>query len=222
MKILLADDHAVVRQGYRSLLETMLAPVDIIEAGSGTDAALLFYSEQPDVLVLDINMPDLSGIEVTRRVMATHPETRILVFSMYEEVGIIREALDAGALGYLSKSSPPPLMVEAVRAVAEGQTFLEAGLAERLQHSRFRAGGVRGFGSRPLEWLAPREREIAELLIQGLGNQAIAERLGISAKTVANRATVIRQKLGVGSTAEMVRKLLAPDSAGPAGRLTST
>jgi two-component system, NarL family, invasion response regulator UvrY len=207
MKILLADDHAVVRQGYRTLLETMLAPVTIIEAGCGTDAALLFYKEQPDVLVLDINMPDLSGIEVTRRILGTHPQTRILVFSMYEEVGIIREALDAGALGYLSKSSPPPLMIDAVRKVAAGQTFLETALAERLSNSRFSTGTVRGFGSKPLDWLAPREREIADLLVQGVGNQAIAEQLGISAKTVANRATVIRQKLGVGSTAEMVRKL---------------
>lgn len=208
MKILLADDHAVVRQGYRSLLEAMLAPVTIVEAGSGTDAALLFYKEQPDVLVLDINMADLSGIEVTRHVLGTHPQARILVFSMYEEVGIIREALDAGALGYLSKSSPPPLMVEAVKAVAAGNAYLEESLAERLQHSRFRSGATRGFGS-ALQWLAPREREIAELLVQGLGNQAIAERLGISAKTVANRATVIRQKLGVGNTAELVRRLLS-------------
>ena len=208
LKILLADDHAVVRQGYRSLLEAMLAPVTIIEAGSGTDAALLFYKEQPDVLILDINMVDLSGIEVTRKILGTHPQTRILVFSMYEEVGIIREALDAGAMGYLSKSSPPPLMVEAVQKVAEGEAWLEPGLAERLQLSRFRAGAMRGFGS-ALQWLAPREREIAELLVQGLGNQAIAERLGISAKTVANRATVIRQKLGVGNTAELVRRLLS-------------
>jgi two-component system, NarL family, invasion response regulator UvrY len=207
MKILLADDHAVVRQGYRTLLETMLSPVTIVEADCGTDAALLFYKEQPDVLVLDINMPDLSGIEVTRRILGTHPQTRILVFSMYEEVGIIREALDAGALGYLSKSSPPPLMIDAVRKVAAGETFLEAALSERLSNSRFSTGAVRGFGSKPLDWLAPREREIADLLVQGFGNQAIAEQLGISAKTVANRATVIRQKLGVGSTAEMVRKL---------------
>ena len=108
MKILLADDHAVVRQGYKALLSAMISPVKVVEAESGTDAALLYHAESPDVVILDINMPDMSGIEATRQILARHPDARILIFSMYEESTVIQEAMAAGALGYLSKSSPPP------------------------------------------------------------------------------------------------------------------
>ena len=99
MKILLADDHAVVRQGYRALLAAMIAPVTIVEAASGTDAALLYMAETPDVVILDINMPDMNGIETARQILTRDPQAKILMFSMYEETTVIREALSAGALG---------------------------------------------------------------------------------------------------------------------------
>ena len=209
MKILLADDHAVVRQGYQSLLEAMMPEVEIIGAGSGTDAALLFIQHAPDVVVLDINMPDMSGIEVCRQIRKREPDARVLMFSMYEEPGMIREALDAGALGYLSKSSAPDLMMTAVQAVFAGEPFLDPA----IEHIVGRRSARRGPGMAPdsnasLQELPPREREIAERLLEGKGNQVIADELGISAKTVANRATVIRQKLGVSSTAELIRRLL--------------
>ncbi|MFL0807032.1 MAG: response regulator transcription factor [Oceanobacter sp.] len=203
MKILLADDHAVVRQGYRALLAAMIAPVTIVEAASGTDAALLYMAETPDIVILDINMPDMNGIETARQILTRDPQAKILMFSMYEETTVIREALSAGALGYLSKSSPPPLMIEAVNTVMAGNTFID----DRFASVSFSSSLPIDTGLR-LDQLPPREKDIAQRLIEGKSNHQIAEELGISAKTVANRATAIRQKLGVKSTAELVRKAL--------------
>ncbi len=210
MKILLADDHAVVRQGYRALLEAMIPDVALVEAASGTDAALLYHAETPDIVILDINMPDMSGIDATRKILARFPEARILMFSMYEDGTVVREALAAGALGYLSKSSPPPLMIEAVNTVLAGKVFLDerfCGL-NTVPLSPVSLNGDRHVSMPRFEQLSPREREIAEGLVAGKNNQSIADELGISAKTVANRATAIRQKLGVSSTAELVRRML--------------
>ncbi|MDP2546278.1 response regulator transcription factor [Oceanobacter sp. 4_MG-2023] len=216
LTILLADDHAVVRQGYGSLLAAMIDEVQFIEAGSGTDAALLFFQHAPDILILDVNMADMSGIEVCRQLIGAKPDARILIFSMYEEATVIREALNAGALGYLSKSSPPAVMLQAVTQVAAGQSFMEPRFESLLavgcrSTERKRMADPANCGAAvidPLASLATREREIAERLLEGKNNQVIATELGISAKTVANRATVIRQKFGVGSTAELMRKIL--------------
>ncbi|WP_221794575.1 response regulator transcription factor [Oceanobacter mangrovi] len=207
MKILLADDHAVVRQGYQALLQALIADVELVEAASGTDAVLLFIQQRPDVVVLDINMPDMSGIEACKQICGLDPQARILMFSMYQEPAMVREALAAGASGYLSKSSSPQLMVTAVQQVYAGEQFIDPDMASRLNlggrvsQMPLEATGV-------LAALPAREREIADRLLEGKTNQVIADELGISPKTVANRATVIRQKFGVGSTAEMVRKLL--------------
>ena len=219
MKILMADDHAVVRQGYLSLLGALIKDVEVVEAGSGTDAVLLFIQQQPDVVVLDINMPDMSGIDACRQIRNRDPDARVLMFSMYEEPGMIREALAAGASGYLSKASSPDLMVEALSRVAAGESFIDPAVSLSVERLAPRGGagaagvGIAGAGiaadsAAVLQGLPAREREIADRLLEGKSNQIIAEELGISAKTVANRATVIRQKFGVTSTAEMVRKVL--------------
>ncbi len=204
MKILLADDHSVVRQGYSSLLSAMFAPVTIVEASNGTEAGLLFHREQPDIVILDINMPDISGIEVARQIFSSQPAARILMFSMYEEASVIQRAFEAGAMGYISKTSAPEVMLEAVKAVIAGQRYIEPKLAVALE-----AGLASQAHSPSLASLAPREREICKLLVQGLSNQQIAAQLGISAKTVANRATTIKQKLGVRSSAELVHMAAA-------------
>ena len=206
MKILMADDHAVVRQGYLSLLSALIDDVEVIEAGSGTDAVLLFIQQQPDVVVLDINMPDMSGIEACRQIRNRDPGARVLMFSMYEEPAMIREALAAGASGYLSKSSSPDLMVRAVASVAAGESFIDPAVEQRL--SPLAGPVVAADSASVLHGLPAREREIADRLLEGKSNQIIAEELGISSKTVANRATVIRQKFGVASTVELVRKVL--------------
>ena len=214
MKILMADDHAVVRQGYLSLLGALIKDVEVIEAGSGTDAVLLFIQQQPDVVVLDINMPDMSGIDACRQIRNRDPDARVLMFSMYEEPGMIREALAAGASGYLSKASSPELMVEALSRVAAGESFIDPAVSRSVERLAPRGGagaagaGIAADSAAVLQGLPAREREIADRLLEGKSNQIIAEELGISAKTVANRATVIRQKFGVTSTAEMVRKVL--------------
>ncbi|MCW8886263.1 MAG: response regulator transcription factor [Motiliproteus sp.] len=199
MKILLADDHGVVRQGYGSLLSAMFSPVIIVEAANGTEAALQYHREQPDIMILDINMPDINGIEVARQIIASQPQARILMFSMYEEVAMVQRAFEAGALGYISKTSAPEVMVEAVKAIQAGERYLEPKLAAMLD-----SDPGSGIEEGAIDQLAPREREIFKLLVQGLNNQQIAGRLGISAKTVANRATTIKQKLGVRTSAELV------------------
>lgn len=206
MKILIADDHAVVRQGYGALLKAMMSDVEVIEAANGTDAALLYIQEEPDVTVLDIKMPDLSGIEVCRRIRQRDPTAKILMFSMYEDASVIKEAMAAGALGYLSKSSPPDTMLAAVSRVSRSERYLD----ERLENLGFGSSdnAVERASSVTLADLPPRERDIAARLLEGKSNLVIAEELGISAKTVANRATVIRQKFGVENTAGLIRKVL--------------
>lgn len=194
------------------MLKTILPDVEVVEAESGMDAALLCIQTSPDLVILDINMPDLTGIEACRQIRQRDSTVKVLMFSMYEETSMIREARDAGAMGYLSKSSPPERMLEAVKAVMAGESFWEASESKILDNP------IDAIGRRPISdhrgsmsWLSglpPRELEIAERLLDGKSNQTIADELGISAKTVANRATVIRQKAGVSSTAELIRKAI--------------
>ena len=132
MKILITDDHAVVRQGYASLLSVLLDPCEVIEAGSGEEVCSKVTEQSVDMLILDINLPGISGIEAARRILKRDPDARILFFSMYDEMPMVQQALDTGALGYITKSSSPEVLIEAVRKVAAGQIYVEHDLAMRL------------------------------------------------------------------------------------------
>ncbi len=198
MKILLCDDHAVVRQGYASLLSAMLDECEIIEADNGWDAVSLWQQHSVDVAVLDINLPDISGIEVARRILQRAPGARILFFSMYDELPMVKQALDAGALGYITKSSSPEVLLDAVRKVLSGQPYVEHDLATRLALQRNTGMDPR------LSGMTQREFEIFVMLARGLTPKVIADQLCISVKTVSNHSALLKNKLQVSSTAELV------------------
>ena len=197
MKILLVDDHAIVRSGLRRLLATS-AQADILEAANGRDALALARAERPDLVILDLNLPGLGGLELIRRLMQDDKSTRILVFSMHAEPLYVARALEAGATGYLSKNVAPDELLAAVRRVVAGGRYVENEIAQAM------AVQVAGPGQ-PLDRLTARDLEMMRLLADGRSLAEIAEALGIGYKTVANTLSQIKAKLGVSRTADLVR-----------------
>lgn len=198
IRALLVDDHAVVRAGYRMLLEQ--AGIEIVaEADTGEGACRLFVETQPDVVVMDLSLPGISGLEAVRRIVAREPTARILVFSMHDDPVFIDQAINAGARGYITKRSAADVMVEALRAIASGKIYIESGLAQELAFQKIREKDS------PFSQLSTREFEICTLLAQGCNTSEIAKRLSLSYKTVANYSTQIKGKLGVGTAAELAR-----------------
>jgi len=197
--VLLADDHAVVREGYRRLLEESGRITVVGEAASAAEAYQQFCSAEPDVVVMDIALPGVSGIEGMRRILARKPNARVLMFSMYEDAIFVRRALDAGASGYLTKASAPRTLVEAVDTVASGKRYLSRDVVQTLELTPARED-VAAASS-----LSAREFEILKLLAQGASVAAIAEQLGLNQKTVANHQSSIKQKLDVTSATQLMR-----------------
>ena len=197
IRVLLVDDHAVVREGYRRLLERDEGLTVVGEAAAMAEALTLDAQLQPDVIVLDIALPGVSGIEVLRRLIARRPDARVLIFSMYQDGIYATHAMNAGACGYLSKASAPDLLVSAVRTVAAGGRYLspDVQLAMTTQSATAR---------QLANALSIRELEVLRLLAQGYGVDAIAARLGLSPKTAANHQSSIKQKLGAGSALQLI------------------
>src|SRR5262245_47770694 len=198
VRVLLADDHAVVREGYRRLLERTSGIEVIAEASNGEQTYRLFCDCTPDVVVMDINLPGMSGVEATRRIVAREPSAKVLVFSMHEDVVFPSRALEAGARGYLTKSSAPEVLVEAVRAVAQGRIYLSHDVAQKLAVRLLPGQQV------PLGELSPREFEVFRLLAEGKSVVDIARILSLSQKTVANYQSLVKQKLEADTSAQMV------------------
>ena len=190
IRVAIADDHRVVRVG----LEQLLATFDDVElvgsADGGEAAAALVASTKPDVVLLDLSMPDIDGIEVTRRAAATSPDTRVVLFTSFSDRDQILQALDAGAIGYLLKDAEPEAIHDALRAAARGEAPLAPKAAAELLASRADgpAGGVE---------LTTRERDVLQLVIAGDANKQIARKLGISEKTVKGHLTNLFQRIGV-------------------------
>lgn len=199
IRVLLVDDHAVVREGYRRLLEATAGIRVIAEAGSGEQAYACFVQLDPDVIVMDITLPGISGLEALRRILGRQPTARVLMFSMHEDPVFVTRALDGGALGYLTKASAPDLMVRAVQVIATGQRFVPAELTRAAQ------GGARSADRRSIDSLTEREFETLRLLAAGHGLAQIAVLLCVSGKTVANYQTSIRQKLGCDNAMQLLR-----------------
>jgi two-component system invasion response regulator UvrY len=199
ISVLLVDDHAVVREGYKRLIERSPDLRVGGEASTAGDAYRAFVETDPDVTVMDLSLPDLSGIEALRHILARCSDTHVLMFSIHDEAIYAERALAAGARGYLTKASAPELLVEAIRAVAQGEVFLSpdvsAALAARSPERIDDAIGT----------LSTREFEIARLLANGLSVREIAERLCLTYKTVANYQTAIRQKLGAPTSARLLQ-----------------
>jgi two-component system, NarL family, response regulator FusR len=194
LRVMLVDDHAVVREGYRRLLEVDQGMQVIAEHGDA-DAAIdaLEQGTAPDVMVLDLSMPGRSGLEVLRHVAQRAPAVAVLVFTMHASPTMVKQALRAGARGFVTKSSEPQWLVQAVRRVADGECPV---LSPDVAH-------VAGDVARPP--LSPRELEVLHLLVQGCAVDEIGQRMNLSHKTVANYQTLIRQKLGAGSGIELLR-----------------
>lgn len=199
LKVLLVDDHPVVRAGYRHLLQSDRAIEVVAEAHDARSAYESFGRLSPDVVVMDISLPGVSGIEAMRRMLARRPQARVLIFSMHDEAIFVTRALNAGASGFLSKSSAPDTLVRAVHAVARGERYLGQGAAQRA------FGDRRTAATECLNRLAPREMEVFRLLTQGLSLPEIGVQLGLSEKTVANYQSLVRQKLDVQNDVQLVR-----------------
>ncbi|WP_244108990.1 MULTISPECIES: response regulator [Burkholderia] len=199
MSILLVDDHAVVREGYKRLIAFESDLCVCGEARTAAEAYYAFCSLRPDVVVIDVSLPGPSGIEAIRRMLARERAAHILIFSVREETIFVRRALTAGALGYVTKASAPDVLVDAVRTVARGQRFLSPDIAQALHESdAFQEGQLDSA-------LSAREFEVLGLLIQGYTLLTIAEKLGISRKTVANHQSTLRQKFGVDNSVQLAR-----------------
>lgn len=204
IRILIADDHPVFRFGLRALLEAQSDMVVVGEAESGATAVQLSRSLQPDVILMDINMPGLNGIEATKQIAATDPHPAILIITMFDDDTVFT-AMRAGARGYLLKGAQGDETLRAIRAVANGEVIFSPGVAAQMMN--FFARGVSGVTHSTLfPELTPREREILGLLAQGLSNTAIAEKLVLSPKTVRNQVSTIFSKLQVASRSEAIIK----------------
>jgi DNA-binding NarL/FixJ family response regulator len=197
--VLLVDDHAVVREGYRRLLERNAGIKVIGEAADAQSAYLKFIDHDPAVVVMDISLPGASGIEALRRMRIRNPDARVLMFSMHEDVVFARRALQAGALGYVTKASAPDVLVEAVLRVALGQSYLSNAIAQDMA-----VGSIAGTHD-AASMLSAREFEVLRLLVRGMALREIAQQLGLTQKTVANHQSAIRQKLGADSAVKLLQ-----------------
>jgi two-component system invasion response regulator UvrY len=197
ISVLLVDDHAVVREGYRRLLERDDSLAVVGEAATAADAIRCDGELKPDVVVLDIALPGVSGIEILRRIIARRPDARVLMFSMYQDGIYASRAINAGARGYLSKASAPDLLVEAVRCVAGGQRYLSPDVEQAMTKQSSTENQL-------ADSLSTRELEVLRMLTQGYGVEEIGERLGLSPKTAANHQSSIKQKLGANSALQLI------------------
>ena len=199
ISVMLTDDHAVVRSGLRRLLEQHDNITVIAEAESGEQAYQVFGEFMPDVLVMDISMPGMGGLEALRRILARYEDAKIIIFSMHETTTFAVQALTSGAMGYVAKSSDAQDLVQAVINAAQGKNYLSAELAQKVA-----AQSISG-DDNPMEKLTTREFEIFRLLAEGKVVDEISTILNIGQKTVANYQTMLKQKLGINSPVELVR-----------------
>jgi DNA-binding NarL/FixJ family response regulator len=204
LRILIADDHEIVRRGLRNVIAERKDWQVCGEAANGRRAIELARALRPDVVVIDLQMPELNGLEATRRIHAMLPKTEVLICSMHESDALIREVLSAGARGYLLKSDAAQLILAAIEALAEHKPFLGSRIAESVLEVFLQTAQAESPSS-PTMLLSGREREIVQLLAEGNSNKKISAALGISLKTVETHRAMIMRKLGIKSITELVR-----------------
>lgn len=204
IKVILVDDHAVVRAGFRMLLSAE-ADIDVIaEAERGEQACQLCLEQQPDVMVLDLSMPGIGGLESIRRICNRDSSAKILVFSVHDEAVYVDRAINAGAKGYITKNSAPGILVEAIQKIAAGEVYIEQGLMKNMPVHNSEADY-----QTIVDALSPREFDVFLLLAKGFTAHKIADELCLGYKTVANYGTQIRSKLNVSSAAELAHIAMA-------------
>jgi DNA-binding NarL/FixJ family response regulator len=204
IKVILVDDHAVVRAGFRMLLSTDDTIEVIAEADRGEVACQLYLEKQPDVMVLDLSMPGIGGLETVRRICNRDSHAKVLVFSVHDERVYVDRAMTAGAKGYITKQAHPDILIAAIKKIAEGELYIEQGLirpdgefsAKNLEITSIDYKAI-------IDSLSAREFDIFLLLAKGLTAHKIADELCLGYKTVANYGTQIRSKLNVSSVAEL-------------------
>ncbi|MBC7945151.1 MAG: response regulator transcription factor [Burkholderiales bacterium] len=197
IRVMLVDDHAVVRMGFRLLLQSVSDVQVVAEAESGEAACNDYVKIKPDVMVMDLSMPGIGGLEAITRILARNREAKILVLSAHDDTMHPKRVLQAGALGYLSKRSAPEELIAAIRQVARGKIFLEPKMANQLAVQQLTGE------KNPVDVLSPREFEVFMLLAKGKAVNEIAELLFLSPRTVGTHLYNIKQKLGAGNSAEI-------------------
>jgi Response regulator containing a CheY-like receiver domain and an HTH DNA-binding domain len=202
IRVVLVDDHALVRQGFRRILEDDPELTVVGEASNGTDAITLVKKTDPDVVVMDMAMPEMSGLHATMEIIKQRPGTKVLILSMYSDEQYVRNALDAGAKGYILKSAIENDLTRAVKAVAAGEQYL----APELSSVLIRAIQTGSFekASDPYDRLTQREKQVLQLIAHGKSNKEIAVMLDLSVNTVAVHRANLMSALGVHKTAELV------------------
>lgn len=215
IRLMLVDDHDVVRTGLKTFLETQEGLQVVAEANSGEKAIQVALADRPDVIVMDITMPEMDGLEATRRLKMVYPECKVLALTVHADKQYFFEMLSAGAVGYVTKQAAAEELVAAIRAVAQGHVYLQPALARWLLDDYRRllsqpAGQAAALDESEspdngLEVLSTRERQVLEEVAEGLTNPQIGEQLGISPKTVARHRERIMNKLNLHSSTELVK-----------------
>jgi DNA-binding NarL/FixJ family response regulator len=203
LRIVVADDHPLFRDGLRALIEAMPDAELVGEASTGDEAVELAIRLRPDVVLMDLQLPDRNGIEATRAIGDAAPDVAVLVLTMFEDEDSVFAAMRAGARGYLLKGADQEELMRAIEAVAHGQAIFGPGVARRVI-AFFASTPAHTRGARPFPELTEREREVLELIAQGRANAAIAQRLGIAEKTVRNHVSIVFNKLQVVDRAQAI------------------
>jgi DNA-binding NarL/FixJ family response regulator len=199
IKILLADDHTIVRQGLKLILSAHADMQVLAEAANGREAVELAAKLHPDIVLMDVAMPEVNGIEATRQMVAANARIRILVLSMHKESVYVREILRAGARGYILKDAIDTELLTAIRSVARGDGYISPAVSGALLNN------FRGNAANPIDLLSPREREVLQLIAEGKTNKEIATHLNLSVYTVDSHRGKVMEKLNLHSTGELVR-----------------
>ncbi len=203
LRILIADDHGMIRQGLRAVIEARKGWELCAEATNGRQAVELARQLRPDLVVLDLTMPETNGLDATRKIRETLPRTQVLILTMHDSEALAQEVLAAGARGYVLKNDAPELLPQAIEALAGGRMFFTPTVAELVMQNFMNPGAASG--EAPRSRLTPREREIVQLLAEGKSNKETADALGISLNTVETHRKNVMSKLHLRSASDLVR-----------------
>lgn len=202
--VLIADDHPVFRDGLKTLLASVTGIEFVGEASTGSEALDMVARTNPDVVVMDLHMPEINGIEATRRLAQTHPHIRVLVLTMFEDDDSVFSALRAGATGYVVKGAGQAVVLRAIEAVGQGEAIFDSSIARKVLN--YFSGLGKLVSAQAFPELTSRERELLELIAGGLSNKSIAQRLFLNEKTVRNHVSNIFSKLHVADRAQAIVK----------------
>ena len=202
IRVLLADDHRLMRAGLRALLKSLELVQVVAEAGNGHEAIQLAEQHQPDIVIMDIGMPELNGLEAAARMAKLTPAPRIIILSMHANEEYVRRALQAGVVGYLLKGAEPAELELAIKAVMRGETYLAPAVSTQVVQNYLHPKGIK---TSPVQELTPRQREVLQLVAEGHSTKDIAQKLNLSAKTVDTHRTELMQRLNIHDIAGLVR-----------------